>query len=306
MAHALEARPGLFVTDDKYHEAEYARYDLGISLPKLYRDESDLFVAVLCPDYYKKPWTGWEFRRPAALQHHAQQPPPPPVLIWPVPPNSPPSARRSIPNPPPGRTHRWPRRHGQDFARRPRRLRRPAQPLSALVATQVCACPAIPDAMNCPCGDSEYGGERGRTQGGRTGSRSADAALPQLRAPERERADPVPLAAHALLLCHRSLDESYGTYRTYESHQIGRDRALVPASNWRPASPTRSNARTSCCFSTRPRRRFRTSSKRRSCQRRSIVPTQSNARLPQASRRRTAPAQTAATDALRPSRTLWP
>ena len=32
---------------DKYHEAEFARYDLGIYLPKLYREEADLIVAVI-------------------------------------------------------------------------------------------------------------------------------------------------------------------------------------------------------------------------------------------------------------------
>ncbi|MGH8523342.1 MAG: hypothetical protein ACREXY_03765 [Gammaproteobacteria bacterium] len=46
---------------DKYHEAEFARYDLGIYLPKLYRDESDLVVAVICPNYDEKLWTGWEW-----------------------------------------------------------------------------------------------------------------------------------------------------------------------------------------------------------------------------------------------------
>jgi tetratricopeptide (TPR) repeat protein len=46
---------------DKFHEAEFARYDLGIYLPKLYRDESDLVVAVLCSDYDHKLWTGWEW-----------------------------------------------------------------------------------------------------------------------------------------------------------------------------------------------------------------------------------------------------
>jgi tetratricopeptide (TPR) repeat protein len=46
---------------DKYHEAEFARYDLGIYLPKLYRDQSDLIVAVLCPEYDQKVWTGWEW-----------------------------------------------------------------------------------------------------------------------------------------------------------------------------------------------------------------------------------------------------
>src|SRR5882724_1602633 len=46
---------------DKYHEAEFARYDLGVYFPKLYRDESDLIVAVLCKDYDQKQWTGWEW-----------------------------------------------------------------------------------------------------------------------------------------------------------------------------------------------------------------------------------------------------
>src|SRR4028118_797588 len=46
---------------DKYHEAEFAAYDLGIRLPKLYSEESDLIVPVLCPDYDHKRWTGWEW-----------------------------------------------------------------------------------------------------------------------------------------------------------------------------------------------------------------------------------------------------
>jgi len=46
---------------DKFHEAEFARYDLGIYLPQLYRDQSDLVVVVLCPDYDEKQWTGWEW-----------------------------------------------------------------------------------------------------------------------------------------------------------------------------------------------------------------------------------------------------
>ena len=46
---------------DKYHEAEFARYDLGIYLPKLYREEADLVVAVICPNYDQKQWTGWEW-----------------------------------------------------------------------------------------------------------------------------------------------------------------------------------------------------------------------------------------------------
>lgn len=46
---------------DKYHEAEFAVYDLGIRLPKLYGEESELIVPVLCPDYDHKKWTGWEW-----------------------------------------------------------------------------------------------------------------------------------------------------------------------------------------------------------------------------------------------------
>jgi hypothetical protein len=46
---------------DKFHEAEFARYDLGIYLPKLYGEQSDLIVPVLCQDYDEKRWTGWEW-----------------------------------------------------------------------------------------------------------------------------------------------------------------------------------------------------------------------------------------------------
>src|SRR5438105_1124321 len=46
---------------DQFHEAEFARHDLGIYLPKLYSAESDLIVPVLCKDYDHKRWTGWEW-----------------------------------------------------------------------------------------------------------------------------------------------------------------------------------------------------------------------------------------------------
>jgi len=46
---------------DKYHEAEFARRDLGIYLPELYHKESDLVVVVVCPDYDEKAWTGLEW-----------------------------------------------------------------------------------------------------------------------------------------------------------------------------------------------------------------------------------------------------
>jgi hypothetical protein len=62
VADLLAARFGKdAILYDKYHEAEFARYDLGISLPKLYGEESDLIVPVLCPAYDTKRWTGWEW-----------------------------------------------------------------------------------------------------------------------------------------------------------------------------------------------------------------------------------------------------
>lgn len=46
---------------DSYHAAEFARTDLGTYLPKLYSEESDLVVPVLCPRYSAKRWCGWEW-----------------------------------------------------------------------------------------------------------------------------------------------------------------------------------------------------------------------------------------------------
>ena len=46
---------------DKYHEAEFARARLGRYLPKLYREESDLVVVVICRDYPNKEWCGLEW-----------------------------------------------------------------------------------------------------------------------------------------------------------------------------------------------------------------------------------------------------
>lgn len=46
---------------DKYHEAEFARARLGRKLPKLYHEESDLVVAVICRDYPQKEWCGLEW-----------------------------------------------------------------------------------------------------------------------------------------------------------------------------------------------------------------------------------------------------
>ncbi len=46
---------------DQYHEAEFARSDLGFYLPRLYREHSDLIVVVLCPDYEANEWCGLEW-----------------------------------------------------------------------------------------------------------------------------------------------------------------------------------------------------------------------------------------------------
>jgi hypothetical protein len=46
---------------DKFHEAEFARSDLGTYLPDLYNANSDLVVVVVCPDYDQKSWTGLEW-----------------------------------------------------------------------------------------------------------------------------------------------------------------------------------------------------------------------------------------------------
>jgi tetratricopeptide (TPR) repeat protein len=46
---------------DKFYEAEFAVFNLGIKLPKLYDEESELIVPVLCEKYDDKLWTGWEW-----------------------------------------------------------------------------------------------------------------------------------------------------------------------------------------------------------------------------------------------------
>jgi tetratricopeptide (TPR) repeat protein len=46
---------------DKFHEAEFAVFDQGIRLAKLYGEQSDLIVPVLCPAYDAQRWTGWEW-----------------------------------------------------------------------------------------------------------------------------------------------------------------------------------------------------------------------------------------------------
>ncbi|HEY0173896.1 MAG TPA: tetratricopeptide repeat protein [Pyrinomonadaceae bacterium] len=46
---------------DKYYEAEFARARLGRYLPKLYHEESELVVVVICRDYPRKEWCGLEW-----------------------------------------------------------------------------------------------------------------------------------------------------------------------------------------------------------------------------------------------------
>lgn len=51
---------------DEYHQAEFARSDLAIHLPVLYRDQSDLVVVVLSGEYEKE-WRGLEWNAIYAL-----------------------------------------------------------------------------------------------------------------------------------------------------------------------------------------------------------------------------------------------
>ena len=43
---------------DLFHEAELARLDLDVYLPRLYQDETELIVVLLSPDYPSKSWCG--------------------------------------------------------------------------------------------------------------------------------------------------------------------------------------------------------------------------------------------------------
>ncbi|MEY4806523.1 MAG: Replicative helicase, partial [Cyanobacteriota bacterium] len=47
---------------DRFHEAELARLDLDVYLPRLYRDETELIVVLLSPDYPNMRWCGLEWR----------------------------------------------------------------------------------------------------------------------------------------------------------------------------------------------------------------------------------------------------
>jgi hypothetical protein len=47
---------------DKFYEAEFARMDLDVYLPRLYREQSELIVLFLCPEYSNKRWCRLEWR----------------------------------------------------------------------------------------------------------------------------------------------------------------------------------------------------------------------------------------------------
>lgn len=47
---------------DKFYEAEFARLDLDVYLPRLYREQSELIVLFLCPEYRTKRWCQLELR----------------------------------------------------------------------------------------------------------------------------------------------------------------------------------------------------------------------------------------------------
>jgi hypothetical protein len=52
---------------DKYYEAEFARINLNVYLPKLYRTQSELIVVFLCPEYEQKQWCKLEWRHIGSL-----------------------------------------------------------------------------------------------------------------------------------------------------------------------------------------------------------------------------------------------
>lgn len=61
-AHLAMAFGEEHVLYDKYHDAEFARPDLDVYLPTLYREHSELIVVFLCPEYDNKRWCNLEWR----------------------------------------------------------------------------------------------------------------------------------------------------------------------------------------------------------------------------------------------------
>lgn len=62
IAESLAAKFGKdAILYDNYHRSEFSRADLATYLPDLYEKESDLVVAVFCPDYENREWCGLEW-----------------------------------------------------------------------------------------------------------------------------------------------------------------------------------------------------------------------------------------------------
>jgi TIR domain len=60
--HLADAFGKKRVLYDKYYEAEFARPNLDVYLPELYRAQSELIVLFLCPEYAAKRWCNLEWR----------------------------------------------------------------------------------------------------------------------------------------------------------------------------------------------------------------------------------------------------
>ncbi len=57
---------------DEFYEAEFAMIGLNNHLQRLYHDESELILVVICEQYESKPWTGLEWRAIQDLIHRKQ------------------------------------------------------------------------------------------------------------------------------------------------------------------------------------------------------------------------------------------
>ena len=54
---------------DRFHKGEFAMPDLDLHLQRLYHDESELIVVVLCGAYQQKMWTGLEWKAIRDVMH---------------------------------------------------------------------------------------------------------------------------------------------------------------------------------------------------------------------------------------------
>jgi len=58
---------------DRFYEAEFARVNLDVYLPRLYREDSELIVLFLCPEYAAKRWCQLEWRHIRQLLATAEE-----------------------------------------------------------------------------------------------------------------------------------------------------------------------------------------------------------------------------------------